>query len=164
MSDSFSQSLFTHQELKNIFFLEHSMICRSYQKPRLKKKLNINYFSPNHRNSQCIPEILRGNAQNNAPNNAQNNVHNITHNVNYNFVPNVSQEEALYDIQPYIVPNAVPVNIVNNESNYITREEFYGQMNQIKESIQELGRKINKLENRMDQIEKERKRESKGEE
>ena len=163
MSDSFSQSLFTHQELKNIFFLEHSMICRSYQKPRLKKKLNINYFSPNHLNMLCIPKTIQGNAQNNA----QNNVHNITHNVDSNVVPNVSQEEATYDIQkssPYIVPNAVTVNIVNNDSNYITRDEFYDKMNQIKESIQELGRKINKLENRMDQIEKYRKREGKGEE
>jgi uncharacterized phage infection (PIP) family protein YhgE len=67
-------------------------------------------------------------------------------------------------INPYIIPNSVHVDIANNESNYITREEFYDQMNQIKEGVQELGRKINNIENRMDQIEKERKREGKGEE
>ena len=167
MADSFSQSRFTQQELKNIFFLQHSMLCSSYQKPRLRKKLNINYFSPNHLNMLCIPKAIQGNAQNNVPNNSQNNVHNITHNVDSNVVPNFSQEGDPFYIKksaPYIVPNVVPLNIGNNESDYITRDEFYDQMNQIKESIQELGRKINKLGNRMEQIEKGRKREGKGEE
>ena len=99
MAYSFSQSRFTHKELKNIFFQQNPMICRSYQKPGQKKKLNINYFTPNHLNILYIPENLHGNGQNNVPNNAQNNVHNISHNVDSNVVPNFTQGEAFYDIQ-----------------------------------------------------------------
>ena len=38
MADAFAQSDFSAQELKNIFFPEHPVICRTCQKPILKKK------------------------------------------------------------------------------------------------------------------------------
>ena len=241
MVDNFTHSNFTHQELRNIFFPPHPVTCRSCQKPRLKKRLNINDFSPNHRNMVCIPGRPHGtvhnNDQNNAPNNAQNNVPNnaqnnapnniiipnnnaqnfafnavpnvdlnVDLNVNPNFAPNVADPNVALNIAPNVDPNvslnvvpssilnvapnvdlnavsnnvhnidinavpnafqrenADPSNIANNEPNYISRFEFFLHLNKIQESIQELGRKFEKLENRMDRFEKGRNNEYKEEE
>ena len=36
---------FNRNELKNIIFPENPVICRSYHKPRINKKLSVAHFS-----------------------------------------------------------------------------------------------------------------------
>ena len=99
----------------------------------------------NAKNIFDIKVIIPNNVKNFALNVAPNVDPNVDPNIVPNDVPNV-QANVDHIIIPNnatnIAPNAFPFNIANNEPNYFTRAEFWNKLNQIKESIHELGRNM----------------------
>ena len=54
MVDRFTQSHFSTQEKRNIFFPPNPVTCRTCHKPRVKHRLDLNDFSARHQNMICM--------------------------------------------------------------------------------------------------------------
>ena len=54
MVDRFTQSHFSTQEKRNIFFPPNPVTCRTYHKPRVKHRLDLNDFSARHQSMICM--------------------------------------------------------------------------------------------------------------
>ena len=54
MVDEFCSSRFSFREKMEIFFLDHPIVCRTCQKQRVKRLINLEDFSVRHQKLICM--------------------------------------------------------------------------------------------------------------